>query len=400
MITFKEYVAQINERVILKHLTHAEDSIIDLGVNGASEVINVLQKTIDNLSGNVNDNTLLQLKIDGAPSLIAGVDPSNKRFFVGTKSLFNKKPKINYSNEDIDNNHKGELAEKLKYALKYLPKAFPKEGIFQGDLMFTENDLKESTIDGNKYITFTPNTITYAVPSNSKLAKKIKNKKIAIALHTHYKGSSIMNMSAEFGIDLSQFKNTSDAWVFSTDIKEHHVLFTKDESNELKSELQELKMDLKKFNKNDMNILKEFKMEIMAFLNSVVRDGRKIDDNSVKDFMNYLLSKEQKTLMKYKTEKGRQNAEQKFDNMKKQIRKAGGTLYYVLLWNKNVGNIKDKILKKIDEMNTFNTFVKKGNDYVPTSPEGIVAVDRLSSNAIKLVDRLSFSKLNFENSKF
>lgn len=402
MITYKNYIQDINEALKLKHLTHIEDTIITLGVQGAKESIELMQNTILQLSGHSNDDSFTQLKQDGAPAIIAGIDPGNKRFFVSTKSLFNKTPKINYTNEDIDKNHgrSAGLAKKLKEALQYLPKAYPSKGIFQCDFMFSKSEVKKETIDGQKYIIFTPNTITYAIPVGTPLANKILKKQIGVALHTEYKGNSILEMSAEALSSIDRFKETKDVYVMGTTLEEQHILFTPSEADELNKSLDILKSDLKKFKKSDVQKLQEFNIEIQAFLNSVVKDGRTVSDNSIAEFINYLSTKERHFASKLKSEKGRLKNQEKFETLKKEVRKMGGTLYYMILWNKNVSFIKEKMIKKVSELSSMHTFIKKDNNFVVTAPEGLVAVDRIKGNMIKLVDRLEFSRNNFLISNF
>ena len=99
---------------------------------------------------------------NGTVLIICGVNPENGKFFVGTKSVFNVNAKINYTTGDIRRNHSGELANKLSIALRELAK-LNISGILQGDFLFSKSDLKNESIDGENMITFTPNTITYAV---------------------------------------------------------------------------------------------------------------------------------------------------------------------------------------------------------------------------------------------
>ncbi|MGB0417777.1 MAG: DUF6267 family protein, partial [Acholeplasmataceae bacterium] len=66
----------------------------------------------------------------------------------------------------------GDLAEKLVVAFNELKDLGIKD-VIQGDIMFTKGDLNKESIDGESYITFQPNTIVYAVPAKSDLAKQI-----------------------------------------------------------------------------------------------------------------------------------------------------------------------------------------------------------------------------------
>jgi hypothetical protein len=133
------------------HLEHPEDSIL----TGDLSVLDWL----------VTPGTL-SLKIDGSPSLVFGTNPATGRFFVGTKSVFNKvKIKINHSHEEIDTNHQGEVAKILHLCFDYLPCT---ETIYQGDF------IGEGGSDE-----YTPNTITYKFP-------EIVTQNIIIAPHTCY----------------------------------------------------------------------------------------------------------------------------------------------------------------------------------------------------------------------
>ena len=129
------------------HLEHLEDNVLNSGVNGARQSINFLRSLRDMLAGHSESKINITTKWDGAPAIFAGINPENGKFFVGTKGIFNKNAKLNYTNEDIDINHPSEgLNKKLKVALRYLPK-LGIEGVLQGDMMFTKGDIKTKKIE-------------------------------------------------------------------------------------------------------------------------------------------------------------------------------------------------------------------------------------------------------------
>ena len=137
------------------HLEHAEDSIL----TGNLEVLDWF----------VNPGHL-SVKIDGAPSLVWGRNPATGKFFVGTKSVFNKvKIKINHSHSEIDANHEGNVAGILHACFDYLPRT---ETIYQGDF-----------IGFGGMSEYTPNTITYQFP-------EVVEQNIIIAPHTCYYAES------------------------------------------------------------------------------------------------------------------------------------------------------------------------------------------------------------------
>ena len=188
------------------HLYHVEEDIIRNGLVGAKSAVRYLFGLVDMLEGNTSADAKATVKWDGAPAIVCGKDPLNGKFFVGTKSVFNARtPKINYSFEDIDKNHPGSgLSKTLKYALRYLAN-LNIQGVVQGDLMFVPGMLKPERIDGEAYLTFTPNTITYAVQKGSKLYDQITKAKIGIVFHTKYEGDALDQLTAQFGVDCSEF---------------------------------------------------------------------------------------------------------------------------------------------------------------------------------------------------
>ena len=206
MIRLSQY---LNEAAAEKdrHLTHIEDAVLEGGVAGTRNAIEFLislrnmfaddGKTISEGRGSL----ILRTKFDGAPALYAGINPENGRFFVGSKSIFAKNAKLNYTEADIRANHSGGLANKLSLALKYLPELGIK-GIIHGDFMYSKDELKSETIDGRNYITFRPNTITYAVSKDSAMARDILSSRMGIVFHTSYSGPSMSNLQTHFDVDI------------------------------------------------------------------------------------------------------------------------------------------------------------------------------------------------------
>src|SRR6056300_268967 len=157
-MNFTDYLTEANISKNV-HLEHLEDEVLNRGVTGTRDAINFLQSLRDMLAGNTTSKINVTTKWDGAPAVFCGINPDNGKFFVGTKGVFAKNAKLNYTNDDIDKNHPGAgLNEKLKIALAFLPKLGIK-GVLQGDMMFTKKDLKKERIDGEQLLTFQPNTI-------------------------------------------------------------------------------------------------------------------------------------------------------------------------------------------------------------------------------------------------
>ena len=193
------------------HLEHLEDEIINNGSKGARTSIEFLKSIKKMLQGGKGGSNV-SVKWDGAPAIFAGTNPENGRFFVGTKSIFNATPKINYTVSDISRNHGGALADKLVVALKYLPKLGIR-GVLQGDLLFTSDDKKNAVVNGEKSVVFTPNTITYAVPvASASMYNRIRSAKIGIIFHTSYSGKTMKGLKASFGAGVGGLRQNSNVF--------------------------------------------------------------------------------------------------------------------------------------------------------------------------------------------
>ena len=212
MFSFKGFFTQDKNT----HLEHLEDDIINRGSEGGRNAVNFLKATRNMLAGRTSKGVNYTVKWDGAPAIICGVNPENGKFFVGTKSVFNKTPKINYTVSDIRRNHSGVVADKLTVCLNELSKLKIKS-ILQGDLLFT-NDKSSATIDGEDMITFTPNTITYAIPKNSNLGSKVARAKMGIVFHTTYTGKNMQSLTAGFGT--VRGSGNSRVWLASASYKD------------------------------------------------------------------------------------------------------------------------------------------------------------------------------------
>ena len=183
MLSFKEILNEDKNT----HMEHLEDEIINNGVDGATTVINFLWQLKKMLSGG-RAKTNITVKWDGAPAIFAGINPENGKFFIAIKSLFNKTPKINYTNADISANHgSGGPSDKIKLALKYLPELGIDDGVYQGDIMFSngKGKMKAGTV------TTSPNTamisallqsgIGYGYHVIHKKSKHVESKKMDAA---------------------------------------------------------------------------------------------------------------------------------------------------------------------------------------------------------------------------
>jgi len=381
------------------HMEHFEDSILNLGSEGGIQALDIASSIVEKLTGHAQGRVNITVKWDGAPAVFAGIHPETGKFFVGSKGVFNKNPKINYTNADIDKNHGKApgLASKLKIALKHLKKLDIRD-ILQGDLMFTDSDLQEVSIDGEDYLTFQPNTIMYAVPVNSDLAKEIRSAKMGIVFHTVYKGSTIQDLKASFNPRVNSLKKTRDVWFTDADFKDvsGSATFTKQETKQIKRRIGQLRTILSRassfldnFVKND-NIIAELKI----YSNVQVKQGALL--GTAEEFTNYLNDKMQSAIDSLKTENAKMRRRAEADKLISYLKKNRANINKIFDLYRNLSDLKTQIVRKLEKVKDIGTFVQTDNGYRVTAPEGFVAVDRINKGStLKLVDRLEFSRQNF-----
>lgn len=398
MLSFKQYLGEEKNA----HMVHLADAIIDGGVEGTRQAINHLRVLRDTLAGNTKSPMNISTKWDGAPAVFAGIDPSDGKFFVAKKGIFNKNPKVYKTDADIDADTAGDLNVKLKLALAELPKLGIK-GVIQGDFLYAREDIKEVDIDGESYITFHPNTIVYAIPKESDLAKQILGSKIGVVWHTTYGGDSFESMSASFGQEIAtNLKKVKTVWSVDAVFKDvsGSATLTAEETKHVTSLLSEAGKIFAKMKRPVLDGLsdnEERRIRVNAFINVKVREGQRIGDPKkfVADMIKYIEDFYQKDADKKKTESGKQSTFKKRDEVLSYFKEHGSDVVDVFRIYNIVDEVKYMLLDKLNRVNGLRTFLRTKDGYEVTGQEGFVAIDHLGKNALKLVDRLQFSKANF-----
>jgi len=402
---FSEYIAEAKEGKNV-HLEHLEDNVLNNGVSGAREAINFLRSLRNMLAGHSDVKVNVTTKWDGSPAIFAGINPENGKFFVGTKSVFNKNAKLNYTDADIDENHPSEgLNDKLKIALAYLPKLGIK-GILQGDMMFTKSDLKHETIDGEEYIIFQPNTIVYAVPVNTKLAKMMMAAQLGVVFHTSYTGKDIENMKASFNIDIGHLTATKDVWFRDASFTDASgsATFTEKETADLTSILSQagrLFNTIPALTLNKIASSETYLLQIKTYNNTKIREGQEIRDTRahVNGLMKWVEDRLNKEITAAKKEETKQKRIKEKTEVMRFYRTNAAQLKNVFDLMNMIIEAKLMIIRKLETIRSIGTFVRTDDGFRITAPEGFVAVDKLKGNALKLVDRLEFSHQNFNAAK-
>ena len=394
MFSFKGFQTQDKNT----HLEHLEDDIINRGAKGGENAINFLKSVRNMLAGSAG-GVNMTVKWDGAPAIVCGVNPENGKFFVGTKSVFNKTPKINYTTSDIRRNHGGEVAKKLQVCLANLSRLNIR-GILQGDLLFTD-DLKLINIDGEKMVSFTPNTITYAVPVDSDIGKRIAKARMGIVFHTQYSGKSMDSLSASFGT--VRGAGNRNVFLASAGYKETAVMFNKRELSRFDAQIRMAEGSLSKAapildlmsktSSDQLSVGFRLKTYFNYFIKNSNSSMGKVAtmQEQFRDYFNNILQAE---IDAKKTPRGKERFIRAQKDGLRFIDRNKRALYFAIASHITLGNCKNTLLQKMNQIQSIGNFIRTSKGYRVTAPEGYVAVDKVAG-AVKLVDRLEFSRQNF-----
>ena len=384
------------------HLEHLEDLVFNTGYNGAQEALNYIESLRHMLAEGTGTTSKLTVKWDGSPAIICGVDPADSRFFVGTKSVFSKgEPKLIKSPADAEKfySDQPELVYILTQAFNHLKK-LNIGSVIQGDLMFTENSKQVDTVHGEECIVFTPNTITYAVPLGTHLAERISRAKLGIIFHTAYEGASMQDMKSSALLSVQGIDQHADVWFDDATYKDYTGIasLTPSEDSKIQRMLQAVNSTMEKIGQERFDIIitnKEFSRYIKPFVNKSIRAGQQITDPNkfIKDFLVYYHNEQTKDIQNV-TDRVAQNRLAKIKAKEQWIADNSNALIGVLAVYKRIIEIKGVLMHKLQQVEGIGTFQKTVDGYKVTTPEGFVAIGH-DGGAVKLVDRLQFSRINF-----
>ena len=398
-MNFKNYIAESKNT----HMTHIEDLILDGGVKGARQAILALRSLRDMLSGNAKAPIDVTVKWDGAPAVFAGEDPTDGKFFVAKKGIFAKNPKVYKDHADIDADTSGDLNKKLKLAFDYL-KNLGIKGVIQGDFMYDSADLKKENINGIPHIVFHPNTIAYAVPVGSDLAKEITKSKIGIVWHTSYSGATFETMKAEFGRDIvPKLKKSKDVWMQDATLRDLSgtVTLTAKDNLEVSKKLSDAGKIFRKISASTLKEIesnKELNLILNVYNNTKVREGQRVTNTKkhATGLIMFVKNRYAKQSEKLKSAKGKAGIKAKEDAILSFFDKKNlNNLKLVFDLQNLVIDAKLIIINKLNSLSKIDTFVKTKSGFKVTGVEGFVAIDRMEGGAVKLVDRMEFSTNNF-----
>ena len=395
--------------VQLKHLEHLEDEMLNYGVEGCHAAVSFL-KELRSMIGKKASGSLMQTKWDGAPSVVCGKHPLTGRFFVGTKSVFNKtEPKLCYFDENIDAYYGNipDLKSKLKVALSEFAKLDIK-GVIQGDLLYTD-DVTEEEVNGQKLYTFRPNTITYGIPVDHPLGEQCKASKIGVVFHTHYTGDDLESMQAQGGVPDSMIGSSTDVLNIKNTTPMSDVNFSAAEFTEFDRHVNEIER-MCRFSGAFLDELLGLKgtkgdakwhisSYMKQFFNDQIKQQQTITnaDKALADMINFYDGKVNAAASKLTAKTQVQKKNLIYASQNYAVENAD-KFKGVLKLYKELQALKTMVIGKLDDLEkTIKTYVMTDKGYKITAHEGYVL--HKDGSMIKFVNRIEFSYNNFTLAK-
>lgn len=391
MKSFQTFLKEEAEEEKLKHIHHAEDRPLFHGSAGFEHAHGALNQAHEHVKSGKQDSNLT-MKYDGSPSLVFGHHPETKKFFVASKSAFNKNPKINYSAKDIDTNHGHApgLAEKLKHALKHLPKVAPKQGVYQGDVMHSEGDVKYDEKKGSA--SYTPNTIKYTAHGDE--AKKAAESKFGLVVHQKYEGKDFASMKATPHPDMKSFGQHKDVHLSGAEHDTSKVKYSQADQKRFQTHMNAAK-EIHDTHGDNMYgaIHTEHKGDaghLGTYINQTVRKDTK---PTAKGFIKHVQDVYEKKASKLKSEKGQTAQRNLGAAHAAHVEKNKEHYENLFKMHQHLQNAKNLLVKNLNQ-HTGGLEHHIGDK--KTDPEGYVINHTRNGKQepTKLVNRAEFSKAN------
>jgi hypothetical protein len=385
MKSFLTYLKEESEGEKLKHITHAEDRPLQKGASGFTHTHNALMQAHDHIKSG-GHSSALTMKYDGSPAVVFGHHPETGKFFVASKSAFNKTPKINYTHADIQKNHGHApgLMDKLHASLNHLKKIAPKTGVYQGDLMYTHDDLRHGKTGK---VSFTPNTIKYTAKGND--AERIKNSKMGIIVHTQYHGDTAASMRADPHPDLHNFAHHPDVWHKSANHDTKQVHYSEDDQKQFLSHMDAAKKIHDEHKKTMYKVTEPHRGDgnhLETYINHTVRTDEKPTSAGLQK---HIQDKYKKATAKLKTPAAKSRKETEAQQHTHHIEQNKDQYENLLKMHHHLQQAKDVLVKNLEQ---HEGGLEHHIDNKRTGPEGFVV--NHAGEPTKLVNRKEFAKAN------
>jgi hypothetical protein len=140
-------------------------------------------------------------------------------------------------------------------------------------------------------------------------------------------------------------------------------------------------------------------IQLKTFFNTYIREGTPITNTKAlaNNFEVYFIQKLQKEIDSKKTQAAKQKYEEIKEKGMKILRADREGLYFAIATYITFQSAKAVLMRKLNNIQSIGSFLRTKNGFKVTNPEGYVAIRK--SGAVKFVDRLEFSRANFNMAK-
>ena len=389
----------------LTHLSHSEQLVM-WGPKSLKTMYNALNSTYKALKSNTSPEDIdVKLKIDGSPSSIAATNFNGEKF-VATKGFFNKDRKSAHTPEECDQLWGAipDLCNKMKGLLAHLDEINIPEGeIWQGDFLFSKEDLSSQNIDGTSYVTFQPNTIIYAVPDSDPIAKLITQADLGIAWHTTYTGPDFDNLKISFNASVDRLGHPISVFMMDAVLPSLAGIgtLTSEETEKAETTLADLKSNieflLRDASYNNIVSHSAIIELVEKFDNSRIRSEVGLSDPKgfIEEFKSFVMAEAEKKAASLKKEASKAAKIEKGKEICDFIEENRTTFEKIYEVKNQVVELKEFFIRKLNKLGSFRTFVRHiDKGFLPCGQEGY-AVSDIDGNIQKFVSRIEFSHNNF-----
>lgn len=380
MITFKTFTFLIEEEdqsSHLNHLDHPYQMHVLYGKRGAEQAVNDLKSAHDYFTTGKSNKISASRKVDGGVSVIISNHPTFGPS-VSTKSAFNVKPKINYTEEDIDKNHGHApgLANTLKHLLKHGKNLVNSGHSVQGDVLYT-NEPKKT--EDNKVST-TPNRIEYRHEGAPK--------KFGIALHTEYEGNT-----AKTGVSPKAINSTKNIFVADTDFTPKPEHYSEKNRN-IASKHLELAKELVNKHGDHFDVSKEHKEHILTYMNSLRSEAGPIATPTHQGYIDHLNKIKERKKASVKTSRAKEEKESHFNKLQNEVNNNKSKFKSIFDFHDHINKVTEALTSTLahNKASNFSSHI----DNAPSTDEGIVIANKSNRNILfKLVPNKIASALKY-----
>jgi len=387
-------IQQLNEAVAGKqtHLEHPEDFVYDghEGVGLADQHLRMMHNHLLGAKRDIPDR--VETKVDGAPAFHIFKD-NEGRIGVGTKSIFNKNPKLNFTEEDVDQNHGDSpglasvLKQLLNHAHKMVPSTMKPGEIYKGDFLFGNDDSGRPVETKGDFHEYQPNTLRYKVPVDSPEGARVKNSKIGVALHTYFGADGIPGP-----IDKKRRANLidhPDVYNYDPTVKVNSSNYSPEDQREFEEHSEAARKAYNRIKPEVYDQLTGHDQHMRTFTNARVREGAE-GPAKVEDYLNFLNARANKDIASVKTQDAKDRKTKQHAALMQQIIQNSKHVQNIFDLHHHTQQAKNVLVRVADKNSNEAVELPSGE---ATSHEGYVSTK--GDSQAKFVNRAEFSRNNF-----